>query len=401
MKVSRPQDKESTKSIIADANLGESSEMFQLLVEAVKDYAIFILDTKGFILTWNKGAHRLKGYESKEVIGTHFSRFYTQPDIDRNHPQFELDEAIKHGSYEEEGWRVRKDGTRFWASVTITAMRDKEGVLHGFAKVTRDLTEKKKVEDELREAYGSLEARVKERTAELAKAVRARDEFLSIASHELKTPMTSLKLHIQIRKRNLEKGNLAMFTPDRLQQMFEDDAKQVTRINRLVDDMLDITRLSAGKFTLQKDVTDLGALVHDVLRRFAPQLETQGIEIKLQTTLDAIGVWDYYRIEQVFTNLLTNAMKYGDGKPIHITITRESGMAKLCVKDFGIGISAEDQTRVFQQFERAVSPNSISGLGLGLYIVKQIVEAHGGEISVVSEPLKGSTFVVKLPLKKD
>lgn len=386
-------------------SLDQTSPMFRLLVEAVKDYAIFMLDPHGYILTWNQGAHRLKGYKAREVIGTHFSRFYTPTDIQRNHPQFELDQAIKNGSYEEEGWRVRKDGEQFWASVTITAVRDEAGILLGFAKVTRDLTEKKIAEDTLKQAYENLEERVKRRTSELAhakeeaeKAVRARDEFLSIASHELKTPMTSLKLQIQMRKRNLEKENLVMFTPDRLRQMFEDDSKQVNRISRLIDDMLDITRLTSGKFNLAKEKMDLRDLIQEVMIRFTPQLEAHGIEVKIKASEEIIGYWDQYRIEQVFMNLLTNAMRYGNGKPIHISLSKDAKNAKLIVKDFGIGIIPEDQERIFQQFERVSSSHSANGLGLGLYIVAQIVEAHGGHISLESEFGKGSAFTVNLPL---
>lgn len=386
-------------------SLDQTSPMFRLLVEAVKDYAIFMLNPQGYILTWNKGAHRLKGYEAKEVIGTHFSRFYTSSDIKRNHPQYELDQAIKNGSYEEEGWRVRKDGEQFWASVTITAVRDEAGVLMGFAKVTRDLTEKKIAEDDLRQAYEGLEERVKQRTAELAhakeeaeKAVRARDEFLSIASHELKTPMTSLKLQIQMRKRNLEKENLAMFAPDRLRQMFEDDSRQVNRIGRLIDDMLDITRLTSGRFNLAKERVDLRDLIQDVMNRFTPQLEAHGIEVKIKAPEEIIGFWDQYRIEQVFINLLTNAIRYGNNKPIHISLSKDAVNAKFIVKDFGIGISPEDQKRIFQQFERVTTTHSTNGLGLGLYIVNQIIEAHGGHITLESELGKGSAFAVSLPL---
>lgn len=211
-----------------------------LLVEEVIDYAIFALDPNGHILTWNKGAQNLKGYKHHEILGQHFSIFYTEPDITRRHPDHELQLAIENGRYAEEGWRVRKDGTTFWASVVITALRDVHGHLRGFAKVTRDLTERKVAEDNLRRSYELLEERVNERTAALARAVKSRDEFLSIASHELKTPLTSLRLQSQMRIRNLDKGRNEYFSLEKLRKYFESDEKHFERLGNLIEDMLDI-----------------------------------------------------------------------------------------------------------------------------------------------------------------
>ncbi len=374
-------------------------------MEAVNDYAIFALDKEGFIRTWNAGAKRLKGYSAQEIIGSHFSKFYTKPDIDRQHPQAELTQAVSEGRYEEEGWRVKKDGSQFWANVVITPLRDTKGELQGFAKVTRDLTERKTAQDKLHHAYEELEQRVEQRTAELAKArdeaeiaVKTRDEFLSIASHELKTPLTSLKLQIQMRRRNIQKGAFSALTPERFMAMVDDDEKQINRINRLVDDMLDISRLRVGKFILEPTEFDLGELVKEVVQRFLPQLEAAECSIHLNIPLPVLGTWDHARIEQVFTNLLTNAMKYGAGNPIEIGVYKNETEATISVRDEGIGIAENDFERVFQQFERAVHPNEVSGLGLGLYIVKEIIHAHTGKISVQSQLKRGSTFTVKLPL---
>lgn len=386
-------------------NSGEQNEMFGLLIEAVNDYAIFALDPNGMILSWNAGARRLKGYDSLEIIGTHFSRFYTQEDLARNHPAYELEQARKNGSYEEEGWRVTKNGTKFWANVVITELKDSHGIHRGFAKVTRDLTERKKAEDKLREAYLNLEEKIQKRTAELAaakedaeNAVSSRDEFLSIASHELKTPLTSLKLQIQSRKRQLEKGNLTHFTPEKLFEMVTQDGKQINRISRLVDDMLDITHITSGKLSLEFEETDLGVLTTDVLTRFTLQFEINNIALITKIETHVIGKWDRYKIEQVFTNLLTNAIKYGNNRPIHIEVKKENDKAILIVRDHGIGIKKSDHERVFQQFERAISASTISGLGLGLFIVNKIIELHNGNISVQSELGQGATFIVELPL---
>lgn len=394
-----------TSKKMAEDKLRESEECFRLLVSSVTDHAIITLDTDGNIKTWNAGAERIKGYKPEEIIGKHFSNFYISKDIEEGKPAMELRVAEAEGRYEEESWRVRKDGTLFWAHVTITAMRDENKVLRGFAKVTRDLTERKKAEDKLRTAYQTLEIRVQERTSELAtakedaeKAVSSRDEFLSIASHELKTPLTSLKLQIQSRKRQLDKGNYSDFTPEKLSDMVIQDGKQINRISRLIDDMLEITHIASGKLNLELENTDLGVLVIDVLSRFELQFKDTEISLKTNIASDVIGKWDRYKIEQIFTNLLTNAIKYGENKPIEIDVKKENNKAILMVRDHGIGIKKEDHERVFMQFERAVSASTISGLGLGLYIVNKLVESHHGIISVSSELNQGSVFRVELPL---
>ena len=386
-------------------NLNDYSEMFSLLIEAVSDYAIFALDTNGIILSWNSGARRLKGYEASEIIGTHFSRFYTEEDLSRKHPQFELTMALKNGSYQEEGWRVNKNGFHFWASVVITALKDSKGIHRGFAKVTRDLTERKKSEDELRLVNHGLEERVKERTAELAQAkeeaelaVASRDEFLSIASHELQTPLTSLKLQTQSRKRQLQKGLFLKLTQESFYQMVDQDEKQINRISRLVDDMLQITHMASGKVSFNFEQTDLGLLVSDVLNRFSPQLEDNNITLSTKINPDIIGNWDRYKLEQVVIDLLPNAVKYDHNGPIEVEVKQDKKNAILLVRDYGIGIKAEDHERVFKQFERAISASNISGLGLGLYIVKKLIESHKGSISIQSELNKGSEFIIQLPV---
>jgi signal transduction histidine kinase len=236
--------------------------------------------------------------------------------------------------------------------------------------------------------------------SELARAIRARDEFLSIASHELKTPLTTLKLQVQLRERALAAGNLSAFAPAALAKMVSSDARQVDRLTRLVDDMLDVSRLSSGGFALAiGEPVDLAAAVRDVLERSATELAAAGCRVTLDAPKAAPGMWDRCRIEQVVLNLLTNAMKYGRGKPIRCTVRAEEDRATLTVTDEGMGIAPADQRRVFQVFERAVLPTHVSGLGLGLYITRRIVEAHGGTIRVESERGAGATFTVELPTK--
>lgn len=387
------------------STLTDKNEIFELMVEAVVEYSLFALDTNGRILTWNSGGHKLKGYNAKEAVGAHFSIFFTHHDLVKNHPEYELEQARVFGKYQEEGWRIRKDGTLFWAGVIITALKDAEGDLKGFSKVIRDLTESRTAEMKHRAAYDSLEMRVEARTKELAhakdeawRAVKARDEFLSIASHELKTPLTSLKLQIQNRIRHINKGNTEDCNPKSLQKMAKNDEKQINRLVHLVNDMLDISRLSCGKFEFVVEETDLVSLTQEVLTRFRPQVDTSGASINLITDGAVVGLWDRFRLEQVICNLIANAIKYGHSNPITITVKGDDQKAVLLVKDEGIGIKKDDQVRIFQQYERAIAANSISGLGLGLYIVKKIVEFHDGLISVESELGIGSTFKVELPL---
>jgi PAS domain S-box-containing protein len=229
-------------------------------------------------------------------------------------------------------------------------------------------------------------------------AIRARDEFLSIASHELKTPLTSLKLQAQMRSRDLKKGDLKRFTPEKLPQLVADDEKQVNRLIRLVDDMLDISRVQSGKLTFDPECFDLNELVSETLRRFSAQIDASQSKVTFRAGTPAVGNWDRFRIEQVFINLLTNALKYGAGNPIQIDISTEGDFALLRVQDQGIGIQQQDQERIFGQFERAISASSISGLGLGLYISRKIIEGHQGKILVQSEPGRGSVFTIELPL---
>lgn len=236
----------------------------------------------------------------------------------------------------------------------------------------------------------------------LQDSLKDRDTFLSIASHELKTPLTSLTLQSQMRKRQLAKGNLQAFDQKNLEAMFEADVKQLAGLNRLIDDMLDISRIRTGRLELNIESFDLCALAHNVVERFRAQLEEACEKITFESSEAVYIEADPYRIEQVITNLLTNAMKYGQGKPLEIKVFSDHQKEKgfLCVSDNGMGISEKDQERIFSRFERAISPNEVSGLGLGLAIVKDIVEAHGGDIHLDSEVGVGSTFTIAFKLAR-
>ena len=233
----------------AEIALHESEERFRLLVATVKDYAIFVLDPTGHVATWNAGAQRIKGYAPEEIIGSHFSRFYCEEDVASGKCEMELEVAARQGRFEDEGWRVRKDGSRFWANVVLTALRDESGTLVGFAKVTRDLTDRRRAEEE------------RLRLSQAQEAVRLRDDFLSIASHELNTPLTTTKMQIDsLLEQRQDLGPRVLPKVERI-------ARSVSRLTQLIDALLDVSRLTTGRLALRPAEVDLVALAEEAVER--------------------------------------------------------------------------------------------------------------------------------------
>ncbi|MES2964055.1 MAG: PAS domain-containing sensor histidine kinase [Bdellovibrionota bacterium] len=382
----------------AEDLLRESEERYRLIVSSVKDYAIIMLDPEGRVVSWNEGAYRLKGYTAQEIIGQKFTKFYEPEDIEAGKCDWELREAIATGRFEDEGWRLRKDGSRFWANVVITALRSDKGELRGFAKVTRDVTEKKRSEDRLRFAHESLEIRVANRTRELEKAIESRDEFLSIASHELRTPLTALKLQQQILERQMKRAKDGLVPVELFQDMIELTGRQVDQLTNLVDDMLDVSRIANGQMSYSFEECDLVKLVGDHFRSFKHQFEANGIKSTFHSDSEVKARVDLHRLGQVVANLLSNAMKYGEGAPVEVSVFRAGSEALITVHDNGPGVADANQSRIFERFERAVSASEASGLGLGLYISRQIAEAHGGRVDLVSAVGEGSTFTIRIPI---
>jgi PAS domain S-box-containing protein len=359
--------------------LRRGEERFRLLVSSVKDYAIFMLDPHGRVMTWNDGASHLKGYSAREIVGEHFSRFYPPEDLERNKPALQLEAAERDGRIEDEGWRVRKDGSLFWASVTLTAMRDAKGLLLGFSKVTRDLTEHKRTEEERLQLAQSQEA------------IRLRDEFLSIAAHELKTPVTALQLQLQGLRR--EMASLEPKHEARLERAL----RSTGRLSHLVETLLDVSRISTGRLTLHPERIDLVATVRDLAERLRDAAASADCQLLVQEAQPIEGTWDRLRIEQVVTNLLSNSFKYAAGHPIEISMAREGTEVLLVITDKGPGLPEKDMPRLFGRFERAAPMSHYGGLGLGLYVSREIVEAHGGIISADNLPEGGARFTIRMP----
>jgi PAS domain S-box-containing protein len=354
-------------------------ERFRALVSSVKDYAIFMLDPSGRIETWNAGAERTKGYTADEIIGQHMSRFYTPEDLARGLPGKLLEQATRDGRVESEGWRVRKDGTRFWADVAITALVDDRGRLMGYAKVTRDLTERLRAQEE------------QLRLAHAEEAVRLRDEFLSIAAHELRTPLSAVQLQLQGLLERPERLD------PRIRAKLERACRSGERLVTLVDTLMDVSRITTGSLSLTLSRFDIIAAVHDVVERYREHAVHAGSAVTVRSTGAIEGRWDRLRIEQVIINLLTNALKYAAGTPVEITLVGTENDVTVRVSDQGPGIPESERERIFLRFERAAPMRNFGGLGLGLYVARQIVEAHGGEIDLVYPRAKGAEFVIRLP----
>lgn len=391
---------------IAEEELRQSTEIFQLLVSSVRDYAIFMLDPGGHVATWNLGAQRIKGYKPEEIIGRHFSTFYTEEDLLARKPERELEIARAEGSVEDVGWRLRKDGTRFWANVVITAVYDSHGELRGFAKVTRDISERKRAEETQQALSEQREARLRaeeeRRRAEESfrisqEANRAKDEFLMTLSHELRTPMTAILGWSRM---------LPTMSPE--DPLFEEAIASIAGgaqlQARLIDDILDVSRIVSGKLRLSPETMEVGRLVMNAVDAVSTTAAAKQITI---TTSLAPGlgtmVADPTRIQQVIWNLLTNALKFTPrGGTVQVSAQRTASRVEISVSDNGEGIDPHFLPHIFEPFRQAESPQTRvhGGLGLGLSIVRYIAEAHGGTIAAESEGKgRGATFTVTLPVR--
>jgi PAS domain S-box-containing protein len=337
-------------------------DFFEILVSQVAEYAIVRLDVDGMVASWNAGAERVEGYSARDAIGRHFSLFYPDEDVRAGVPQRLLDEAAATGRAQHHGWGVRKDGTRFWGESSITTLHDERGVLVGYANVTRDMTESRRLE-------------------------LARESFFASLSHDLRTPLNSIQGFVEL---------IPIVDGSRRDEFLNRVQSNVGRLTVLIDNLLDHARLRAGAVALSPEVVDAAAVAATVVRDLAPLLRAHDVvvgesELRLFADQQALG--------RVLANLLVNAVRYSpDGTPIEVTFEEDTEVGRIAVTDHGRGIAKEDLATIFDEFERGALAEPDGGSGLGLSSVRQLVTLLGGRVSIDSTPGVGTTVVIELPL---
>lgn len=360
----------------AEKELLLSEERFRLLVEAVEGYAIFMLDPSGHVMSWNAGAERIKGYTAEEIIGQHFRNFYPPEKQAEQHPEHELEWALRDGRYEEEGWRVRKDGSRFWASVLITAVRDESGRHIGFAKVTRDFTERRRMLEDLEDANRRLHDSAREQA-----------DFLSVTAHELRTPIGVVGAAIDILARHADD-----LTGDERGDLLESMAGSASRLRRLLNDLLTASRLEAGTAEFRREPFDVGRVLRRAVDSVATVMPSAQITVEAPAGLTAYG--DPDRIAQAVENLVANAVTHG-APPVHVLAVHRDRWVDVRVSDAGDGVPDRVRERLFERF---VTGKPRSGTGLGLYIVREIARAQGGHARYEPPTAdRRGAFVVTIP----
>jgi PAS domain S-box-containing protein len=372
--------------------LRASEEQFHLLLENVKDYAIFFLDTERRITRWNLGAERILGYKEAEILGQSASIIFTPEDREQGEDKGEIDKAEAEGRAENERWHVRKDGSLFWGSGIVTPLRDENGKLRGFAKIMRDTTEHKQAEDE----RNQLLVREQEARAEAEAANRIKDEFLAVLSHELRTPLNPILGWAKL----LRSRTFDQKTADRALETIERNAKLQIQ---LIEDLLDVSRILRGKLSLNVCPVALITTIEAAMETV--RLAAQAKSIQIQTVLDSsVGLvaGDPNRLQQVVWNLLSNAVKFTpDRGRVAVRLERVGSQVQIQVIDTGKGISPDFLPHVFEYFRQADSTTTrvFGGLGLGLAIVHHLVELHGGTVWAESPGEgQGATFTIRLPL---
>ena len=375
------------KSGLAEA-LKHGGRVYQLMVDSVKDYAIFMLDSAGYIASWNQGAQRIKGYTADEIIGRHFSVFYTDDAKAIGHPQYELKVATAEGRFEEEGWRVRKDGSVFWANVVITAVRDEDGSLIGFAKVTRDLTERR-----ANEQRALADAR---RIAEAESANAAKAEFLTAMSHELRTPLNAIGGYTELLTLGLG-GPVTTEQSDYLERI----RNSQQHLMGIISDLLNFSRIEAGHLTYDIAPIPLVSVIANVVQLVEPQAEAKGVFVSADpTNQDCVALADRAKLDQILLNLLSNAVKFTNpGGTIKVQCVPNEKTVMVNVIDTGVGIPADKVEAIFEPFVqlgRSLS-SAHEGTGLGLAISRDLARAMEGDLSATSRIGEGSTFSLSLP----
>jgi len=373
--------------------LRRSEERFRLLVEAVEDYAIFMLDPTGHVVSWNAGAQRSKLYSADEIIGQHFRVFYPPELQEQRHPEHELEIALREGHYEEEGWRVRRDGGRFWASVLITAVHNAAGEHVGFAKVTRDTSERRRLEQEREEAVRALataNAELESLNRRLGQSAQDQSQFLAVTAHELRTPIGVLGGSAETLSRHW-----ADLTDEERSELFDAMASSTGRLRRLLADLLTASRLQASGLSMQTAPVRIDDVVADAVTTARSAYPDAELNVGGDTGVVVAG--DRDRLAQALDNLLTNALLHGV-PPVTVDVAATDSRVEIRVSDRGEGVTPAMQARLFDRF----ATGSSGGTGLGLFIVRELARAHGGEASYDPGPPDGSgrAFVISLPRRE-
>jgi PAS domain S-box-containing protein len=359
-----------------EETLRRSEERFRLLVEGVRDFAIYMLDPEGRVVSWNSGAERIKGYKAQEIIGQSFSVFYPHEAIAKKWPEQGLAMAREHGRFEDEGLRVRKNGSTFWANVVVTPLYDAHGMLRGYAKVTRDLTDRKRVEA-------------------LERAERQTNEFLAMLAHELRNPLAPISNALQL----LSKRPAADSTEQWVREVLQ---RQTGQMTRLVDDLLDVSRITRSAIALAMEPMDMRQVVRAAVDASLQwmQSRSQALSVHLPEQ-ELVVLGDETRLTQVLQNLLHNAAKYTpQGGRIEISARREDGDIVVVVHDNGMGMEPDMLRSAFELFRQGQQAldRTEGGLGVGLTLVQRLVAMHGGTVEARSAgPDQGSEFLVRLP----
>jgi PAS domain S-box-containing protein len=359
-----------------DEALRQSEERFRLLVEGVVDYAVFMLDPTGVVSSWNRGAEKIKGYSRDEIVGKHFSNFYPPEDVQAGKPWAELATARRDGRAEDEGWRLRKNGERFWARAVVNALYDASGHLRGFAKVTQDLSARRHIQ-------------------ELEAAAQRLNEFIAMLAHEIRNPLAPIRSALALMDRSRPEDPVQL-------KMRRTIDRQSQRLSRIANDMIEISRVTRGALSIERKPVDMAEVVERAAEAAAPAIERAGHTLSVDLPRERTFVTgDLERLVQVLANLLDNAARYTpDGGGIAVKAWREQRQVALSVRDTGRGIAADEIRSVFGMFVQGRSPlhRVGTGLGVGLALARNIVELHGGTIEALSEGEdKGAEFIVRLP----
>src|SRR5437867_3808621 len=373
----------------SNLTLHQTAEQFHMLVDSVEEYAIYLLDGTGNVVTWNTGAEKIKGYKADEIIGKNFACFYTAEDVAAEKPQRNLHEAARRGHIRDQGLRVRKDGSTFEAEVVLTVLRDDEGNIRGYSKVTRDIT------DQIR----SREFEAEKIAAE--KASKAKDDFLAALSHELRMPLTPALAAATYLENNAPK----------LPPEFVEDVRIIMRNvklqARLIDDLLDLTRITRGKLRLDLESCDAHTIIRNAIETAGSAIAAK--KLNLLTKFNAkehLILADCIRLQQVFWNLINNAVKFTPpgGQIVIRTVNDDRGRFHFEITDTGIGIERERLASLFTPFEQADASvaRQFGGLGLGLAISKHLIDLHHGTIEAESRGRSfGATFKVTLDTARE